>query len=161
MEKYRKTVLTALMISETSHVFCCVLPTVFSIVSVLSGLGIVSTLPAEWVGLHNFLHAWEVPMIVTSGIILALGWGLHYYTEHMGPHEQHKHCCDGHCGPKKQNKNKIHIILKIASVLFVINIAVYVLYHRDHPMVTDIPVYATGNIPTYADRHAAEELNAQ
>jgi len=50
----------------------------------------------------------------------------------MGPHEQHKHCCDGHCGPKAQKKNKIHMVLKIATVLFVINVAVYVLFHRNH-----------------------------
>lgn len=64
-----------------------------------------------------------------------MGWGLHYYTEHMGLHEQHKHCCDGHCGPKAQKKNKIHMVLKIATVLFVINVAVYVLFHRNHNMI--------------------------
>lgn len=135
MEKYRKTVLAALLVSETSHIFCCVLPTVFSIVSVLSGIGIISTLPTGWVHVHEILHHWEVPMITISGIILVLGWGLHYYTEHMGPHEQHKHCCDGHCGPKEQKKNKIHTVLKIATVLFVINVAVYVLFHRNHNMI--------------------------
>jgi hypothetical protein len=75
MEKYRKTVLAALLVSETSHIFCCVLPTVFSIVSVLSGIGIISTLPTGWVHVHEILHHWEVPMITISGIILVMGWG--------------------------------------------------------------------------------------
>jgi hypothetical protein len=142
MQKYKNTVLTAILISESSHIFCCVLPTVFSIVSVLSGLGIVSALPAGWSQLHDLLHHYELPMIVFSGVVLALGWGLHHYTEHMGPHEQHKHCCDGHCGSKAQKKNKIHTVLKIASVLFVINVAVYFIFHREHPIITDIPAYA-------------------
>src|SRR5262245_42082343 len=99
MEKIRKTALTAIIISEASHIFCCVLPTVFSLVSILSGAGIITTLPHGWVELHEVLHAYEIPMIVFSAAVLALGWGLHYYVEHMGPHEQHKHCCDGQCGP--------------------------------------------------------------
>ncbi|MCE7885959.1 MAG: hypothetical protein DYH13_00425 [Alphaproteobacteria bacterium PRO2] len=132
MEKYRKTVLTAILLSETSHIFCCVLPTVFSIVSVLSGIGIISALPAGWTHLHDLLHHYEVPMIVLSGMVLALGWGLHYYTEHMGPHEQHKHCCDGHCGPKEQKKNKVHMILKVATILFLVNVTVYFMFHRGH-----------------------------
>jgi hypothetical protein len=135
MEKYRKTVLAALLVSETSHIFCCVLPTVFSIVSLLSGIGIISALPAGWMHFHDLLHHYEVPMIMFSAMVLALGWGLHYYTEHMGPHEQHKHCCDGHCGTTPQKKNKIHVVLKIATVLFVINVAVYFLFHRDHNMI--------------------------
>jgi hypothetical protein len=142
MEKYRKTVLTALLISETSHIFCCGLPIIFSVVSILSGLGIVSTLPAGWTHLHDFLHHWEAPMIIISGIILALGWGLHHYTEHMGPHDQHKHCCDGQCGTKAQKKNKVHVILKVATVLFVLNVTIYFAYHREHPMISDIPIVA-------------------
>ncbi len=142
MEKYRKTVLAALLVSETSHIFCCVLPTVFSIASVLSGIGIISTLPTGWIEVHDLLHHWEVPMIMVSGIILALGWGLHYYSEHMGPHEQHKHCCDGHCGPSAQKKNKIHTILKITTILFAVNVTVYFAFHREHPMMMDSPAYA-------------------
>ena len=130
MERYRKTLLAAILISETSHIFCCVLPTVFSIVSVLSGIGIISTLPTGWRHVHDMLHHYEVPMIIFSAIVLALGWGMHWYTEHMGPHEQHKHCCDGHCGPKGAKKNNIHTILKIATILFFVNVTIYLVFHR-------------------------------
>jgi len=130
MQKYKNTVLTAIVASEASHIFCCVLPTVFSIASVLSGVGIISALPVGWVRLHDILHHYELPMIGISAAVLALGWGLHYYSEHMGPHEQHKHCCDGHCGPKASTKNKVHTILKLATALFIINLAIYGIFHR-------------------------------
>ncbi len=130
MEKYKNTVLGAIMVSEASHIFCCVLPTVFSIVSILSGVGIISTLPTGWIEIHDTLHYWELPMISVSAVVLALGWGMHYYMEHMGPHEQHKHCCDGHCGPSEPKKNKVHLVLKMATVLFLANIAIYAVFHK-------------------------------
>lgn len=131
MQKYKNTALLAILISEASHIFCCVLPTLFSVASLLSGVGLISTLPPAWVHLHEVLHHWEVPMIIFSGVVLALGWGIHYYAEHMGPHEQHKHCCDGHCGPAEPKKNKVHFVMKAATILFVVNLAIYFIFHRE------------------------------
>jgi hypothetical protein len=130
MEKYKNTVLTAIVLSEASHIFCCVLPTVFSIVSLLSGIGIISALPLGWVHIHDMLHHYEVPMIALSGLVLALGWGLHWYTEHMmtDQTETHTHCCHGPCEPKK---NKVHFVLKAATVLFVVNVSIYFIFHRE------------------------------
>jgi hypothetical protein len=130
MEKYKNTVLTAIVLSEASHIFCCVLPTVFSIVSLLSGIGIISALPLGWVHIHDMLHHYEVPMIALSGLVLALGWGLHWSTEHMmtDQTETHTHCCHGPCEPKK---NKVHFVLKAATVLFVVNVSIYFIFHRE------------------------------
>jgi hypothetical protein len=129
MQKYKNTVLTAIIASEASHIFCCVLPTVFSIASVLSGLGIVSALPVGWVHLHDVLHHYELPMIGVSALVLALGWGLHWYTEHVlvDDTKTHTHCCHGPCEPKK---NRVHFILKAATVLFVLNVVIYTVFHR-------------------------------
>ncbi len=124
MHKHKKTVLTALVISESSHIFCCVLPTVFSVMSLLAGAGIM-TMPAAWVHLHEEMHAWELPVIALSACVLAAGWGLHIYTQ--------KHDC-GHegCGhpPCNTGKNKTHLLLMAATVLFAVNLFVYGVFHK-------------------------------
>jgi hypothetical protein len=120
-----------------------VLPTVFSLVSLLSGIGIISTLPAGWVELHEVLHKYEIPMIGFSGLVLCLGWTLHWYTEHMmtDKTESHTHCCHGPCEPKK---NRVHFVLKAATVLFIANLAIYLIFHRGLAIgpTMDVPHYA-------------------
>lgn len=115
----------AVLLSETSHVFCCVLPTVFSLMGLLAGLGVVATLPPSMIALHDILHHWELPMIIASGAVLALGWGATWYSDRIDCHSTG--CCHDACAPRK---NKAHVILKIATVLFVVNVAVYALIHR-------------------------------
>ena len=44
MEKRRKAVFWAVLLSETSHLFCCVLPSVFSVLSLLVGVGMISNM---------------------------------------------------------------------------------------------------------------------
>ncbi len=125
MEKYKKTVFTALILSEASHIFCCVLPTLFSVLSLLSGVGLVSVMPAGLERLHGVLHDWEAPMIAVSAVVLAAGWGLYYYSKKINCHDTG--CCHGPCEPKK---NKVHLVLQIATVLFVVNVLVYAGLHR-------------------------------
>lgn len=139
MQKFQKSIYAAIIASEASHVFCCVLPTVFSALSLLAGLGMVSAMPGWMVSIHKLLHGWEVPMILASAVVLALGWGLYWYSQKIDCHDHG--CGHGPCEPKKDRTN---LILKIATVLFFINITVYGVLHRgmdiSPPVALDAPV---------------------
>lgn len=125
MQKLQKGIYAAIVATEASHVFCCVLPTVFSVLSLLAGLGMVSVMPGWMVDLHAFLHGWELPMITASGVVLALGWGLDWYSKKIDCHDHG--CGHGPCGTKK---NRAHTVLIVATVLFFVNITVYGVFHR-------------------------------
>lgn len=124
MQRIQKTIYAAIVASEASHIFCCVLPTVFSIVSLLAGAGMM-VMPASWVTLHDRLHDWEIPMIMISGVMIALGWGLHAYSKKIDCHDTG--CTHGTCAPKK---DRTRMVLKIATLLFVINLVIYGVFHR-------------------------------
>jgi len=124
-QKIQKSLIWAVILSESSHLFCCVLPTIVSLMGLLAGLGMVATLPAGVLELHEFLHAWEVPMIAMSGVILALGWLAIRYSDKVDCHSTG--CVHGACAPRK---SRAHLVLKIATVLFIFNVLVYTLVHR-------------------------------
>ncbi|MGQ0526659.1 MAG: hypothetical protein ACT4OY_01290 [Alphaproteobacteria bacterium] len=125
MKKLQKTLVWGVVASESMHVFCCVLPTIFSLLSLFAGLGLMSAMPVGLMHLHDLLHRWELPMIIVSGAILALGWALYRYSKKVDCHDTG--CCHGPCGPKK---NKVGLVLKAATLLFIINISVYGVFHR-------------------------------
>ena len=124
MQRINKALGWAILASETSHVFCCVLPTLAGVLSLLSGLGVIGVLPAGMLEFHDMMHHWEVPMVIASGVILALGWGLYMISKRMDCHDTG--CHHGDCTPKK---NKSTLILKAASVLFVVNAIIYLTFH--------------------------------
>lgn len=115
----------AVIASEGMHIFCCVFPTVFSLLGLLAGLGVMAALPPSMIAFHDFMHAWEVPMIVASGLVLVLGWAVVFYSRRVDCHSTG--CAHGACAPQK---NKAHMILKIASILFVLNVIIYFGVHR-------------------------------
>ncbi len=124
--KRTRTLLNGMVIlSEVSHVFCCVLPTVFSIVGILVGLGVAGAMPLWLGGLHEIMHDWELPVIAMSGLILALGWTLHVVSERMDCHDHG--CHHPPCEPKKKSSTTI---LKIATILFMANISVFLIFHK-------------------------------
>ena len=121
----RKAIVWAVIVSESSHIFCCVLPTLFSIVSLMAGAGVISVMPGFMVELHEVMHGYEVPMIIVSAFILAFGWGLHWYSKKVDCHDTG--CCHEPCGPKK---DKVQMLLIGASLLFLVNVSVYMVFHR-------------------------------
>jgi len=125
LQRLQNTIYWLIVASETSHIFCCVLPAVVSVLSLLAGLGLVSVLPASWVVVHDMLHDWEIPLIILSGIVVLLGWGLHAISRRIDCHDTG--CEHGSCKPKKKATNKI---LKIATILFLANTAIYLVFHR-------------------------------
>jgi ABC-type Fe3+ transport system permease subunit len=130
MEKHQKRILWAVLISETSHIFCCVLPIVFSILSLLTGAGFLSAMPPGLVWFHDLMHRYELPMILISGVILGLGWLILWQAKR---NDCHSHgCVHEPCGPKK---NLSRLILIFATVLFVVNVSVYTLFHSSVAVV--------------------------
>lgn len=125
MERIQKSLFWAVVASEASHVFCCVLPTVFSTLSLLAGMGMISAMPAPLEGFHEILHAWELPVILASGVVLALGWALHRYS--LALDTRQSCCAHGDCTSSKRRSSRV---LKIATVLFIVNVAVFAILHR-------------------------------
>lgn len=151
MKKLKKTLYFALIASEASHIFCCVLPTVFSILSLLAGLGMVGAVPLWMQGVHDLMHSWEVPVILFSGVIILLGWAIHYYSERIDCHDHG--CSHGPCGPSKA---KSSLILKVATILFLINILIYGIFHRGMNVLTPPQVTmeeTQGHLHNDADDH--------
>lgn len=127
MQKIQKFVYWACVSSEISHIFCCGLPILFSLLSLLSGLGVIIAMPAGLDFLHEALHDYEIPMIITSGCIIVLGWALHYVAYRIDCRSTG--CGHGPCAPKKRNSGRVLII---ATALFVMNVSIYFLFHYSH-----------------------------
>jgi len=106
--------------SVLSHIFCCGLPTIVSAISLLSGLGIIASMPAGLTTLHDILHIYELHLVVFSGVMIAFGWVLHDISRRIDCHDTG--CGHPPCGPKKKRSTKLLIF---ASGLFLMNIVVY------------------------------------
>lgn len=124
MQRIQSFINWACVTSEVSHIFCCALPMVFSLLSLMSGLGLIAAMPAGMEFLHHALHDYEIPMIITSGVIILLGWVLNYVAYRIDCHNTG--CAHGPCGPKKKRSAKVLII---ATALFAINVTAYFLIH--------------------------------
>jgi hypothetical protein len=143
MERVRKGIFWAVIVSEFSHVFCCVLPTLFSLAGLLAGAGVLVAMPGPLVDLHDTLHAYEIPMIIGSGGILALGWALHALAARIDCHDTG--CGHGPCTP---GKRRAATILKIATILFVANVLVFLVFHRGMGLGLGTPEH-----PAHAAHH--------
>ena len=139
MQKIQSTTFWTIIASEVTHIFCCVLPTIVSILSLLSGMGLITTMPG-WLGsFHEVMHEWEVPVIIGSGILLALGWVLYAISRRIDCLTD-ADCHHEPCAPKKKHASRI---LMIATVLFVTNSTVYFVFHR--AMNNDMAVTMSGH----------------
>jgi hypothetical protein len=137
LKKFQNTLNGVVIASEFSHVFCCVLPTAFSIFSLLIGAGVVSSMPVGLESLHDVMHGYELYIIAFSGLILALGWMVDVISRRVDCHDTG--CGHGPCRPKKK---RAHVVLQIATVLFAVNIAIYFGLHHNGGLIT-LPVEAT------------------
>ena len=120
--------------SEVSHVFCCVLPSVFSILTILVGMGVLGAMPLWMDGFHEIMHNYEIPLMVMSGTVVLLGWALHLIAKKIDCRDTG--CSHGGCSSGKRKSLRI---LKIATILFVANIAIYASLHKGFGLV-----YTTG-----------------
>lgn len=129
----QRSLFWAVVVSESSHVFCCILPTVFSLLGLLTGLGIVVGMPGFLAYIHDAMHPYEIPLIVFSAVTLAAGWAITIYSEKIDCHDTG--CVHGGCNPQKSNVRKVMII---ATVLFSINLGIYLTVHRSHWFITAV-----------------------
>lgn len=126
MRRYHRHLSIAVLLSEFSHVFCCILPTVFTVLSFAANLGLVSVLPGFILDWHEYIHGYELPIIIGSGAMLALGWLAYLSTRKVDCHDEG--CCHPPCEPQKNTNARI---LQIASVLFLINISIFLFVHKN------------------------------
>jgi hypothetical protein len=126
-DRRQSAIVWAVIVSEISHIFCCVLPTIFTVMSLMTNLGMISTMPVWFAGIHTVMHAWEFPIVVASGLTLAIGWVLHYLS--LKEPCETAGCTKPHvpCAPRK---NKMKIFLIVATVLFAVNVFVFLVIHR-------------------------------
>ena len=127
MEKIQKGIYWSVLASEITHVFCCGLPVVVSTLSLMASLGLISVLPTGIMALHNIMHAYEMPMIIASAAVLALGWALHHISERLNCVKD-SDCHHEPCAPKKKKASKV---LWFATVLFAVNVSVYFGLHYE------------------------------
>jgi hypothetical protein len=138
-EKHQKRLFWAIILSETSHIFCCVLPTLISLLSLLAGFGLVVAMPGWLQSMHDFMHRWEPVMVGVSVFVVALGWGLYFYSK-KAECCHHTGCHHAPCGPRKKIANKILIV---ATILMIFNVGMYFGVHR--PMEAEHIEYAHGH----------------
>ncbi len=120
MERLQIHIGWAVIASQTTHIFCCGLPALFSILSLLSGFGLIGILPSSFSGIHEVLHEWEHSILILSGSILVLGWTLQAYSRRLDCTTTS--CVHASCKPKKKTSS---YILLGATFLFLINIIIY------------------------------------
>ena len=118
--------------SEAGHIFCCALPAILSLISLLSALGLMGVVPGFVLEFHDFMHHWEATVIILSALVLALGWSLHNYSKKIDCHSSG--CGHKPCKPKKKKTEKILIL---ATVLFAFNLTVYLSVHRNNPILPE------------------------
>ena len=126
MSRFHRHLSVAVLLSEFSHVFCCVLPTVFTVLSFAANLGLVAVMPGFILEVHERIHAYEVPIIIGSGSMLALGWVSFAFSSEVDCHDNG--CGHPPCSPRKTANRKILII---ASCLFAMNLMIYLFIHKN------------------------------
>jgi len=110
---------TAIMLAEFSHIACCGLPIFVAIMSAGSqvGLGGAFTL------FHEHIHHYELVILAGSGLLLALGLGLHYASYQINCRTTGCEGSHGDCAPKKF---RVGWVFTIALVLYAVNLTVYI-----------------------------------
>lgn len=139
-QKFQRNLALAVIASESTHVFCCVIPTIVTLISVLASAGVISQVPVFMLDFHEILHHYEIPIIAGSGFMLVLGWILYAISRRIECQKPH---CEPHetvCGPQKNNSRAVLIG---ATLIFILNITVYLtvhvgLEHRMHDQVVAI-----------------------
>lgn len=142
----------AVIASELSHVFCCVIPTLVTVLSVFANFGLFVMSPDGWLmNIHNVMHHYEIPIILFSGAMVALGWVAHLFSRRVD-------CHDTGCGhpPCSPQKTKNYRILAIATILFIINIIIYFGVHRN---ILNLDVFGPQSLGQHSEHEHDGELH--
>ncbi len=120
MQNVSKHLSYAVILSQMTHIFCCGLPALFSVLSLLSGLGLVGVMPSSMEHVHESMHEWERPILFMSGAVLIIGWALHMYSRKLDCTKTAS-CSHEPCAPKKKQSARL---LLVATFLFTINVLI-------------------------------------
>ncbi|MFA7276190.1 MAG: hypothetical protein WC043_05250 [Pseudobdellovibrionaceae bacterium] len=126
MQRLGRHLGTAVVLSELSHVFCCVLPTVVTVLGAFANIGLMGAAPGFLLEIHEVIHHYEMLIIAFSGMMIALGWAAHRLSRTVNCEDDG--CCHPPCTPKKDRN---FMILSVASVLFVFNLVIYLGVHQN------------------------------
>jgi len=120
MERVQKVSNWIVMLSALSHFFCCVLPSLSSIIGLGASFGFISTsLPYfEW------FHDNEREILIFSAVALAISAVAQIISWRIDC--RNSGCHHDKCEPKKKISFKI---FTIAVVLFLINLTIHLVYH--------------------------------
>ena len=124
MQKLQTTIFYSILASEAGHVFCCVIPTVLSLLALAASYGIIITVPGFVFSIHKYMHEWEQLVIILSGLLLVFGWALFMLNKRI--ESRHDCCSKSKCETKT---NKAQIVMVIASALFIVNVTAYTFLH--------------------------------
>lgn len=93
---------------------------------VLSSAGLMAGAPEFIENIHDSIHHYEVPIIVFSGVMVALGWVFHLSSRTVDCHNTG--CVHPPCDEKKITNSKI---LLISTLLFIVNLVIYFGIHKN------------------------------
>lgn len=133
MTRLHRHLSVAVLLSECSHVFCCVLPSVVTLLSLATNLGLMTVMPGFLLELHEAIHHYELAIIVFSGVVLAVGWIVQVGSSRVDCHDHG--CHHPPCDPRKKMNGRILIV---ASILFGANIFIYAFVHKN---VLNLPYF--------------------
>ena len=119
-------------LSVFGHVFCCGLPLVLGIVSLLTGFGMFSVALPMLDHIHALFWDFEVPAMVFSAIMLAIGWGVQIHARTIDCHDTG--CVHEPCGGKKR---RTATLLWMATVIFAFNLVAFTVFqqHVHYPAI--------------------------
>lgn len=126
MQNISKNFGWAVLASELSHVVCCVLPTLFTVLSFAANIGMISSAPMWLMDVHHAIHDYEIPIILFSGAMVCFGWAVHRMSLRVDCHDTG--CHHPPCDPVKTRNGKILIV---ATILFILNVGIYTTIHKN------------------------------
>ena len=116
MIRLKSTATTFSLLAELSHIFCCGLPIFIAVMSAGSQIGF----GGAFIAFHSIIHDFELQILIGSGLLLDVGFGLHVFSYWMDCRSTG--CSHDACEPKKF---RVGWIFTIALLLYVANISFY------------------------------------
>jgi hypothetical protein len=118
LSRLSHTANSAILATIFSHFLCCGLPVLVNILALVAGVGVFSAM-VPWVDqMHEVLHQYEAILLAFSALALGFGYFVHRASAKRDCATES--CNHEPCEPKKRQSR---IILIVASVLFLVNLA--------------------------------------
>ena len=126
MQSLNRFITVTSVASEVTHMFCCGIPMIFSVLSFLTSAGLMASMPSSLEHIHHVMHDYEIPMIAISALLITTGWVFHYISKAIDCRKDGD-CSHAPCSTKKKRSSKI---LMLATFLFILNVTGYFLLHH-------------------------------